>query len=249
MAVEGYVGWHGQGKTYCAMADALWAWHRHGHALWTNAIVAGQREAHEVVTGGPEDLAATPMIHFETWDELMALIELAVQPPGIRARLVIDEAGKFLSSRFYQRLDPRVLTVLQERRKIGRGLDVVWTAPSFGHVDNQLRDVTQLVYKATRFGGNEYSHDSGRPPTGFLLRAYRPDDVQAKRAKAIGRRLLPFTRAIGDAYGTGIVSMRVPMAARVMQRPEYRDGKQQGGAEDRPVEVTVNVARTRRGRR
>lgn len=249
MAVEGYVGWHGQGKTYCAVARALWAWHRHGHALWTNAILNGQRQAHELIAGGPRELAATPMVHFETWDELMALIDLAVQPPGIRARLLIDEAGKFLSSRFYQRLDPRVLTVLQERRKIGKGLDVVWTAPSFGHVDNQLRDVTQVVYKATRFGGSEYSHDSGRPPIAFLLRGYRPDDVQGKRAKAISRHLLPFTHHIGDAYGTGIVSMRQPMATRVMQRPEYRDGTEAPASEDRPVEATAKVARGRRGRR
>lgn len=223
MALEGWVGWHGQGKTFSAVAHVLAEWDRHGHAIWSNAILHGAVEA-AVALSDPELLARTPIVHFETWDDLMALIEVAIAR-SLRVQVLVDEAGKFLSSRFYQRLDPRVLMVLQERRKVGRGLDLYWTAPSVDHVDKILRDVTQAVHVCRRIGGSEYSHDGGRRPRAIWVRTYRPNDVGKERRRPIARRLLPFSGSLAALYTTGVVSMGTPIAARVMQRPELRDAE------------------------
>ena len=239
MALEGFVGWHGQGKTYSAVAHVLGEWDRHAIPLVTNAIVAGHVPAAVWLEhGGPPP----PVVHFETWDDLMAVLEVAIAE-RLRLQLLVDEAGKFLSSRFYSKLDPRVLMVLQERRKVGAGLDLYWTAPSFDHVDKILRDVTQAVHSCRRFGGSEYSHDGGKPPRAFLVRTYRPNDVGKERRKAIARRLVPFTRELAGLYSTGIVSMGTPMAEQTNARPDYRDPSP---ADPPPgPAVTVNLRRAR----
>jgi hypothetical protein len=220
LALEGYTGWHGQGKTYTAVADVLGNFQRHGIPVVTNAIVAGSMSSGRWLDHGPY-APLPPVLHFETWDDLMGVITAAIDR-RLRLQLLIDEAGKFLSSRFYSKLDPRVLMVLQERRKVGAGLDLYWTAPHFEHVDKILRDVTQVVHVCRRFGGSEYSHDGGRPPRAFYVRAYRPTDVTKAKRKAVSRRLVPFTSDLASLYTTGIVSMAKPMAAAVDAGPDFR---------------------------
>lgn len=238
MALEGFVGWHGQGKTYSAVAHVLREWDRHSIPVVSNAIIAGAVEAADWLSaGGPPP----PVVHFETWDDLMAVLERAIDD-HLRLQLLVDEAGKFLSSRFYSKLDPRVLMVLQERRKVGAGLDLYWTAPSFEHVDKILRDVTQAVHSCKRFGGSEYSHDGGRPPRAFLVRTYRPNEVTKERRSAIARRLVPFTVELAGLYTTGIVSMGPPMADAVGNRPDYREAGTAAEAAPAPV-VQVAVRR------
>jgi len=156
----------------------------------------------------------------------MELIE-AAKIEQRRAIVLVDEAGKFLSSRFWAKMDPRVLTLLQERRKVGRGLDLWWTAPSWRMIDAQLRDVTQYVHTTKRYGGSEYSHDSGRPPFMFLERTFRPDSMATdtsqvrKKAKPIKRRYLHFSPVLAAMYGTAVLDMSKPMAVRLAQRPDF----------------------------
>src|SRR3954469_14411403 len=137
MALEGWTGCHGQGKTYCAVAHVLDQWDRHGIPIWSNVDMPGAVPCDSI------DVANPPAaVRFESWDELMALIEVAIEH-NMRAQALIDEAGKWLSARFWNKMDPRILTVLQERRKVGGGLDLYWTAPHVQHVDRLVRDVTQ----------------------------------------------------------------------------------------------------------
>jgi len=224
VALEGWVGWHGQGKTYCAVAHVLDQLDRHSIPVWSNATISGAE-------------------HFDTWDDLMWLIEDAIANHK-RAQLLIDEAGKFLSSRFFNKIDPRILTVLQERRKVGAGLDLYWTAPSYGHVDKILRDVTQVVHHCRRYGGSEYSHDGGRPPWCFRQKSYRPTDLDdagrmKTKASPIRKRTLPFSRDLAQLYTTGLVNFSRPMAADVSARPDYRTSEDRPA--DAPSEVVVKV--------
>jgi len=229
VAVEGYVGWHGQGKTYSAMWDVLHRWMeladkaeksgRPAPEFWSNAAVYGGRR-------------------FTTWDEMFALLEGAMQGHK-RVLMLVDEAGKFLPARFWNKMDPRLLTLLQERRKVGAGLDLIWTAPAFRHVDNQLRDVTQIVYDCKRYGGNEYSHDEGSPPRLFRVTAWDPLDVDKVTAKHRGRRWVPFSPAVANLYETSILQLDKPIeSAELAARPEYY-GESDRQEPARAVELTV----------
>jgi hypothetical protein len=144
-----------------------------------------------------------------------------------RVTVAVDEAGKFLSSRFWQKADPRMLTLLQERRKIGKGVDLVYSVPSWKMVDTQLREVSQRVHVCKRIGGSEYSHDGGRPPLMFLERWLWPDDVTTehmgprKKAKAHKKVFHWFTPQIAALYETGVLDMNKPMASHLSAQPNY----------------------------
>lgn len=255
MAVEGFVGWHGQGKTYNAVRHCLLDLRaqrrrRQDVVFATNAIVVGAVEVSELLADPPAHPPKS--LHFETWDELVAVIGLAVDHHW-RMILLIDEAGKFLAARFYQKLDPRMLMLLQERRKVGAGVDLYFTAPAFGHVDSVLRDVCQVVHKCRRFGGTEYSHDGGKPPKWFLVKSYRPEAffntqgaATARRARPIRRRLVAFAPELASLYTTGIVSMHKPMAAQLEQEPEYRPADDQKAVTNVAVGVAVGGRRRRK---
>jgi len=236
MAVELYTGWHGAGKTYNALADSLAVLVRDGVPIVTNATLVGCVDVGDWLHG--DETPPPRVVRFETWDQLMRVLDVAIAR-HLRLRLVIDEAGKFLSSRFYNKLDPRVLMVLQERRKVGAGLDLIATAPHVDHVDKILRDVVQVVHVCRRFGGSEYSHDGGKPPRAFLVKTYRPTDVGKVKAKTLSRRLVPFRVELAALYTTGVVSMSEPMADETNRRPDLR------GDVDRPAApaVAINVAR------
>lgn len=208
MAVELWCGWQGNGKTYCAVERVLAVAETTGAQVVTNAHVAGS-------------------VHFDTWDELYSVLDQATAE-RLAIQLLIDEGGKFLSNRFWQSMDPRTLTMLQERRKIGRGVDVHVTVPHWGHVDRQLRDVAQKVHMCRRVGGSEYSHDGGRPPWFFIVRSYRAEQLTTdaarmtkRKEKPLTRRIVPFSRDLAALYHTGVLDMDKPM---VSERPTYRDG-------------------------
>lgn len=239
MAVEGYIGWHGQGKTYCAVDDALERlmglralWERDGGQgvrpqLWANLDVRGA-------------------IRWHTWDDLMALLEDAAARQ-LRAVVLVDEAGVVLPARFWAKMDPRVLTFLQQRRKVGAGVDLLWTAPHVDDVDKMVRQVTQVVWACRRIGGSEYSHDGGRPPRLFVAKAFHPLAVGKAKAKAKATRYRPFCAALAGCYSTGLIDMTRPMSEGLESRPDYF------GPEDGPVSVqpapTVVLELPGKGRR
>lgn len=239
MAVEGYVGWHGDGKTYNAVLRVLTLMEelhaaaakqgRPAPQLWSNATIVGARR-------------------FDTWDEMNELLEQAVAE-RLRVVLLVDEAGKWLSARFFNKLDPRVLTVLQERRKVGAGLDWFWTAPHYEHVDRLLRDVTQLVHVCRRIGGSEYSHDGGKPPRVFRVRSFDPVQVTKVKGKPKDRRWVPFSRDVAGLYTTGLVNMGKPMDAELAKRPDYQAPADRGDDGKRvDLGVTIDVRGAKRKR-
>jgi hypothetical protein len=230
VGVDIYCGWHGNGKTYCAVEHCLRVSERTGSELVTNANVTGST-------------------HFDTWDELYQHLERATTE-RLAVQLLIDEGGKFLSNRFWQKLDPRTLTMLQERRKIGRGVDLIVTVPHFRHIDPQLRDVAQKVHLCKRVGGTEYSHDGGRPPRFFIVRSYRPEQLTTdgsrmvrRKEKPLSRRIVPFSRDLAALYGTAVLDMSKPMLSG--DRPDYRDAAAEPPA---PVAVKLEVLQGKKRR-
>lgn len=210
MAVEGWLGHQGHGKTYCLVCHCLMA-RLAGNAVYSNLAIDGCG-------------------HFDTWDELMCLLEGA-KDRSERVTVAVDEAGKFLSSRFWQKADPRMLTLLQERRKIAKGVDLCYSVPSWRKIDTELRDVTQRVRVCRRYGGTEYSHDGGRAPLFFLESWLWPDDLTTekmgplKRAKPHKRFVRWFTPAVAALYETGVLEMVKPMASEIMRRPDYQSSR------------------------
>ncbi|HEX5307818.1 MAG TPA: zonular occludens toxin domain-containing protein [Solirubrobacteraceae bacterium] len=208
MAVEGWIGAQGQGKSYCMVTRCVEAANS-GSIVYSNLLIRGAQ-------------------HFETWDDLMTVLE-EVARQHVRATVAIDEAGKFLSSRFWQKADPRMLTLLQERRKIGAGVDLFFSVPSWRMIDTQLRDVAQRLHVCRRFGGSEYSHDGGKNPWFFTESAFWPEQLSTEHnrtrraSKSHRRRVLWFTPDVASLYSTGVVHMDRPMADAVMRRPDFRN--------------------------
>lgn len=237
MAVEGFVGWHGEGKTYCALRmtiEHVLALRRRQPTgtepiqLYTNAEVRGTRR-------------------FHTWDDLIDIC-IDVADHNRRAVLLIDEAGVFLPARFWNKLDPRILQLLQERRKTGRGVDIYFTAPSFGHVDSSLRDVTQLVHEVKRLGGSEYGHDDGKAPLAFRVKSFDPKELTKAKRKPRKSRWFVFEPQLAALYDTATIDMSKPMAERHSQQPDYY------GPEDRSdpparAELAIEVQHTHVKRR
>ncbi|HEX4345659.1 MAG TPA: hypothetical protein VHZ31_08865 [Solirubrobacteraceae bacterium] len=241
MAVEGYEGWHGEGKTYCMVDDCLAdyegllrRWEKAGRTsarpeLWSNAQVLGARR-------------------FENWDDLMLLIERAIAE-RLRVICAVDEAGVWLPARFFNKMDPRVLQFLNERRKTGGGVDIRYSAPRISSVDKLLRDATQIAWKCKRYGGTEYSHDGGRRPWLFVATAFHPDELDKAKAKRRGRRLHAFSRDVAGAYATGLVELRKPMEGVVMAaRPDYQSAADRHGDGDRRVDLAIRVESDKGGR-
>jgi len=213
MAVEGFVGWHGQGKTYSAIAFCV------EHLLELRARAAKRGEP------APELWSNLPLRgarRFYNWDGFKGLLEDAAQH-NLRAMVLVDEAGVWLPARQWSKMDPRVMTFLQQRRRTGAGLDLVWTAPTPEHVDAMLRDVTQIVWACTRVGGSEYSHDEGRPPLYMVRRGYDMHDLsrgkEKQKVKPRHRVVRPFVRAVAELYETTAVDLTTQYDSD--ESPEY----------------------------
>jgi Zonular occludens toxin (Zot) len=214
MAVEGFTGKQGEGKTYNAVEHCVTDWlelrrlaARKGTLmpeLWSNLPLRGARI-------------------FRNWDEFKDLLAVAAEH-GLRVVVLVDELGVWMPARMWNKMDPRVLTWLQQRRRTGAGCDFYWTAPSLMHVDTMVRDITQIVWQCRRFGGSEYSHDGGAPPRLFQRRGFDPNEMnrsaEKSKVKPMKKAWRPFVRSIAALYESVAVDLSTPME-RDPSSPEY----------------------------
>jgi hypothetical protein len=238
--LEGYTGWHGEGKTYCATLHCV-RWH---NDLCRHADRAG-RPHPEVWSNVPIDGAR----RFLNFAELLQLLEEAATE-GRRVLVLVDEAGTWLPSRFWSKMPEGILAFLQQRRRVGAGVDIIWTAPSIEHVDKMLRDVTQVAHTCKRYGGTEYSHDGGRAPRVFRVQSFDPREVTKAKRKRRGAQWVPFVAEIGGLYETQTVELNRSAHEELAERPDvYGDGDRHEPT--RPVVgVTVHTeAPRKKGRR
>lgn len=116
MAIEGYIGRPGSGKSYTLTARALRE-ANHGRTVFTNYALTH------------------PNVYQFSADQLLDL------PPGL---IVIDEAHLWFPARMSMRLPPSWLMMLSQTRK--KGWDLLWCAQHESRVDRVIRDVSSYQW-------------------------------------------------------------------------------------------------------
>lgn len=119
MAIEGYIGRPGSGKSYTLTARVLEEADR-GRPCFTNYGLIHEN----VWTFAPDDL-----LHL---------------PPGL---IAIDEAHLWFPARQALRLPPTWLAMLSQTRK--KGWDLLWAAQHEKRVDAVIRDVSNWMHLCT----------------------------------------------------------------------------------------------------
>jgi hypothetical protein len=134
MAVIGYIGQLGSGKTYSMVRDTLAAFRASPMQVFSNM----------------SGLRCPEAIYIE------ALADLPFVGNG---RVMLDECGIFLSSRHWQSVPKSVLEAFALARK--NGLDLVWSAHTMERVDGVLRELTSEVVQCRRTGPFIVQHRAG----------------------------------------------------------------------------------------
>lgn len=192
--VEGVVGLMGEGKTYFTTLRAL------------EALKDGKRVvANYAIHGGTV---------CNTWDDLLdATIPEIVdgKPKKMDTLCIIDEANLWCPSRFWAKLDPRLLYAWSQSRKFG--LDILWTAQHEARVDTALREITYQIWLSRRF--RSY----------FWYRAYIPEQLRKEKRKRLESRLVRYRQDVGDAYDTfQVIDLGTQLLSKERSRaPEYRE--------------------------
>jgi hypothetical protein len=134
MAVIGYIGQLGSGKTYSMVKDTLEAFRRSPMQVFSN--MSGLRCPESIYI---EALADLPFVG--------------------NGRVMLDECGIFLSSRHWQSVPKTVLEAFALARK--NGLDLVWSAHTLERVDGVLRELTSEVVQCRKVGPMIVQHRAG----------------------------------------------------------------------------------------
>lgn len=116
MAIEGYIGRPGSGKSY-SLTEAVLRYADRGNLCFTNWDVVH------------------PNVYRYREDQLMDL------PPG---KIFVDEAHLWFPARQALNLPPSWLAMLSQTRK--NGWDLYWCAQHESRVDRALRDVTSWMH-------------------------------------------------------------------------------------------------------
>lgn len=188
--IEGVVGLMGQGKTYYATREALKA-RDSGREVYANYYIEGCH-------------------YWSKWSQVY----------DIRSGLIIiDEANLVCPSRFWQKVDPRLLYWWSQSRKLG--LDILWTAQHEARVDTALREITYRVWRSRRVGRL------------FVWTAYVPEELRKEKRRAMDRRVGLRRKTVSDAYDT---FQLIDLGEQILDGvTEYRDAVASMG------EVSVKV--------
>lgn len=128
--ITGIVGWPGAGKTYAAvrmLLDQFRAAAKRQEYLQVYANMAGLRCPESIYVDGLEDFVNVS-----------------------NGLVLLDEAGVFLSSRYWQSVPREVLMSLAQVRK--NGLDMIWVTQHEARIDTVLRELTSVIVRCRRFG-------------------------------------------------------------------------------------------------
>lgn len=162
MAVRGYIGDYGAGKTFSAVADCWEQLHRPGGKdVYSNLSLVDMRVRRDPLTGswrpvnpgtlaeadgGPTGSTGTGFGYFwggvvRTWEEIIGLDNAIV---------LMDELPNLMHSHDWSSVPKSFRRWLNQQRKFG--VDIYWTAPVNTMVDNMLRDTTSVTHICTRIG-------------------------------------------------------------------------------------------------
>lgn len=117
MAITAYVGLPGSGKTYLMSLDILDAMKRRTREAWTNY----------------------PLVGAHYFDDFRLVQKVS---KGI---IAADELNALAHAHDWHNLDPKLLTLWTQSRKLG--IDFWYTSQGFHMVNNQVRQLTNWVWK------------------------------------------------------------------------------------------------------
>ena len=123
MAITAYVGLPGSGKTYLMSVDILDAMRRRTREAWTNY----------------------PLVGAHYFDDFRLVQKVS---KGI---IAADELNALAHAHDWHKLDPKLLTLWTQSRKLG--IDFWYTSQGFHMVNNQVRQLTNWVWKCRHVFG------------------------------------------------------------------------------------------------
>ena len=126
--VKGFVGRHGEGKTYCMVHQVVAMRRRDpGLAVFSNLALELPGEG--------------PVHQLRRWPE-----DFIEARHGV---VVVDEINTYMPSRLWDRVPPQMLHMFQMLRKYE--VSLLWTAQNIARVDKVVRELTHEVVEVSNF--------------------------------------------------------------------------------------------------
>jgi len=178
MAVTGFVGYNGGGKTYALAAVGIKAL-AEDRAVFSNFGLLGA-------------------IDVLTWDDVLDVC-MDFPDGGV---LLLDELTMLCPARGHAKFPPVLYQLWTQSRKFG--LDVYWSAQHQDFVDKFVRDVTSEYVLCSTFGGKHVEINGQRQvrPWLFLRRTYRAVDYGRASSKSLSFRFERFHPEIAASFDT-----------------------------------------------
>lgn len=212
MALIGFVGLIGSGKTYnavrvgLAMADRrnaffasnIWTKDSVPYAEW---IESANRHLDDPDLRVPSRLQLSTGEDGFSLDELAQIIQTA-KDMGRGLVLLVDEIGLLMPARFWQKFPVNTMYRVSQSRKMR--VDFIYTAQDIEDVDAYLRRKTTYVYKVSSGPASSVERqERGKSPWYFLLSRYKPSEV-GKKDKREGwfPSVHLFNRRLASEYDT-----------------------------------------------
>ncbi len=193
MAVTGYIGDYGAGKTYNAVRDA-WEAKQQGRAVFSNLQGLIDHRVKWSPFAYDDTLRRVGMwepVNYKTFgqrwsDGVLRTFEEVTRLDN--AIFLCDEVEAWFHATNYRDVSPKVMRFLNQQRK--RGVDVWWTAPTNGMVYNQLRDTTSMIWRCEKY---------------FSRCVMSCEDLrkgQRDTGRKLGNRVRKLDKSIFDLYDT-----------------------------------------------
>lgn len=219
MAIVGYIGGIGTGKTLNAVRDSI------DTAARRRAILVSNIRIRPELNGGPSidtrqlavghdgiDIEALRSIIDEAQtchacQELDAYGDRLHRGPGCQRQgvvLLLDEVGVLMPARFWQDFPIDLVYHLSQSRK--NGVDLNYTAQDVEQVDAILRRLTTYVWLLKSFPPASIARaERGRSPWLFLMTKWKAKGIEGAFRKPLGRAWRPWrgqTKRTAGRYST-----------------------------------------------
>lgn len=199
--IQGCTGLMGQGKTLFTTHMALRAL-KDGWQVFANYEIRGAECVDDM-----SDLFRASLPEFDETGQPIKDAAGRIAPKLI----IIDEANLTCPSRYWNKLDPRVLYYWSQSRKLG--LEIIWTAQHERRVDTALREITYRIWHSHHFGKLHW------------YTANLPDESDKKKRTGMGFHWLYRSMDLCRSYDT----FRLINLSRdiiTTDGPDYRTGSQ-----------------------
>jgi hypothetical protein len=188
IAVEGYIGLPGSGKTY-ALASRGIEFVKAGYRVFSNFELEGTRP---ILGWDCENVGNTrdPGPPCECGRCFVSLSHAVV---------LVDEINLWAPSRMWNALPLALLHRWAQVRKFET--HILWSAQHEARVDKAIRELTGYIWECSMLPGARALHWIPGWPT-FRLRAFEPADMRKQGSKPIYKQNLKLRKRVALAYDT-----------------------------------------------